>query len=31
MTEVRGGDGQPPYLVRFGDDHEALVYLGPTA
>jgi hypothetical protein len=29
IVEVRGADGQPPYLVRFPDGHESLVYPGP--
>ena len=29
IVEVRGTDGAPPYLVRFDDGHEALVYPGP--
>jgi Domain of unknown function (DUF1918) len=29
VLEVRGGDGNPPYLVRFDDGHEGLVYPGP--
>lgn len=29
ITEVRGQDGAPPYLVRFDDGHEALVFPGP--
>jgi hypothetical protein len=28
---VRGPEGAPPYLVRFGDGHEQLVYPGPDA
>lgn len=28
IVEVRGPDGQPPYLVRFDDGHETLVYPG---
>ncbi|RFS81662.1 DUF1918 domain-containing protein [Actinomadura spongiicola] len=31
IVEVRGPDGGPPYVVRFADDHEALVYPGPDA
>jgi hypothetical protein len=31
IIEVRGGDGGPPYLVRFDDGHETLVYPGPDA
>jgi hypothetical protein len=29
VIEVRGKDGAPPYLVRFSDGHESLVYPGP--
>ncbi|GHD44188.1 DUF1918 domain-containing protein [Mycetocola manganoxydans] len=29
ILEVRGDEGQPPYLVRFDDGHESLVYPGP--
>ena len=29
--EVRGKDGAPPYLVRFPDGHESLVFPGPDA
>jgi hypothetical protein len=29
VVEVRGPDGQPPYLVRFDDGRERLVYPGP--
>jgi hypothetical protein len=29
IVEVRGAEGAPPYLVRFDDGHEALVYPGP--
>jgi hypothetical protein len=28
IIEVRGQDGAPPYMVRFGDGHETLVYPG---
>lgn len=28
IVEVRGEDGQPPYLVRFTDGHETLVFPG---
>lgn len=32
ITEVRSGDGSPPYLVHWtDDDHTALVYPGPDA
>jgi Domain of unknown function (DUF1918) len=29
IIEVRGADGTPPYLVRYPDGHESLVYPGP--
>jgi hypothetical protein len=29
IIEVRGTDGAPPYLVRYPDGHEALVFPGP--
>jgi Domain of unknown function (DUF1918) len=29
IVEVRGANGSPPYLVRFPDGHESLVYPGP--
>jgi hypothetical protein len=29
IIEVRGDNGQPPYLVRFSDGHEGLVFPGP--
>lgn len=28
VVEVRGQDGQPPYMVRFDDGHERLVFPG---
>jgi hypothetical protein len=28
VVEVRGEDGGPPYLVRFDDGHEALLFPG---
>ena len=28
IVEVRGPDGQPPYLVRFGEGHQSVVYPG---
>jgi hypothetical protein len=31
IVEVRGPDGTPPYVVRFDDGHEALIYPGPDA
>lgn len=29
IVEVRGAEGHPPYLVRYPDGHESLVYPGP--
>ncbi|HEX4702323.1 MAG TPA: DUF1918 domain-containing protein [Pseudonocardiaceae bacterium] len=29
IVEVRHNDGTPPYLVRFEDGHEALMFPGP--
>jgi hypothetical protein len=29
ITEVKGPDGAPPYVVRFEDGRESLVYPGP--
>ena len=29
--EVRGADGGPPYVVRWADGHEGLVYPGDDA
>lgn len=29
ILEVRGREGAPPYLIRFADGHEGLVYPGP--
>lgn len=31
IVEVRGADGEPPYLVRHPDGHETLVFPGPDA
>lgn len=32
VLEVRGADGGPPYLVRWGDSgHESLFFPGPDA
>ena len=31
IIEIRGADGAPPYMVRFDDGHEALVFPGPDA
>jgi len=28
VVDVRGEHGEPPYLVRFEDGHESLVYPG---
>ncbi|MEU2179301.1 DUF1918 domain-containing protein [Streptomyces thermolilacinus] len=29
IVEVRGENGSPPYLVRFEDGRETLIYPGP--
>ncbi|MFC7327889.1 DUF1918 domain-containing protein [Marinactinospora rubrisoli] len=29
IVEVRGSEGAPPYLVRFSDGHESLMFPGP--
>jgi len=31
VIEVRGKDGEPPYLVRWSDGHEGLVFPGAGA
>ena len=31
ILEVRGPGGSPPYVVRFDNGHETLVYPGPDA
>jgi len=31
IIEIRGRDGEPPYLVRRDDGQEALVFPGPDA
>jgi hypothetical protein len=31
IIEVRGDNGGPPYLVRFEDGREALIYPGPDS
>jgi hypothetical protein len=31
IVEVKGQAGTPPYLVRFTDGHEGLVFPGPDA
>ena len=31
IIEVRGSDGGPPYLIRYADGHEAVVFPGPDA
>jgi hypothetical protein len=28
IVEVRGSNGEPPYLVRFADGHEGLIFPG---
>lgn len=29
IVEVRGANGEPPYVVRFSDGRESLVFPGP--
>ncbi|MEU1985988.1 DUF1918 domain-containing protein [Nocardia sp. NPDC019395] len=29
ITEIRGPNGAPPYMVRFEDGHQSLIYPGP--
>jgi len=31
VVEVRGTDGAPPYVVRWEDGHEGLMFPGPDA
>ncbi|WP_235529973.1 MULTISPECIES: DUF1918 domain-containing protein [unclassified Nocardioides] len=31
ILEARGSEGTPPFLVRWTDGHESLVYPGPDA
>ncbi len=31
IIDVRGADGAPPYLVKYDDGHQAVVYPGPDA
>ena len=31
IIEVRGSEGRPPYLIRYDDGHEAIVFPGPDA
>jgi len=31
VIEVRGPNGEPPYLVRWTDGHEGLLFPGPDA
>ena len=31
IIEVKGAAGTPPYLVRFADGHQGLVFPGPDA
>lgn len=32
IVEVRGANGEPPFVVRWGDDgHESLFFPGPDA
>jgi hypothetical protein len=29
IIDVRGANGEPPYVVRYDDGHEGLVFPGP--
>jgi hypothetical protein len=29
VVEARGADGSPPYLVKFDDGHETILFPGP--
>jgi hypothetical protein len=31
VIEVRGANGEPPYVVRWNDGHEGLLFPGPDA
>ena len=31
IVEVRGPSGSPPFIVRFDDGHQGLVFPGPDA
>ena len=31
IIDVRGPDGGPPFVVRWGDGHEGLLFPGPDA
>jgi len=31
VVEVRGADGEPPYVVRWSDGHEGLTFPGADA
>jgi len=31
VVEVRGANGEPPYVVRWTDGHEGLLFPGPDA
>jgi len=31
IVEVRGPDGEPPFVVRYADGHTAVVFPGPDA
>jgi hypothetical protein len=31
IVEVKGPEGEPPYMVRFTDGHTGLVFPGPDA
>jgi Domain of unknown function (DUF1918) len=31
ILEIRGAEGQPPYLVAFNDGHQGLIFPAPDA
>jgi hypothetical protein len=31
IVEVRGSQGEPPYMVKFDDGHTRLIFPGPDA
>ncbi|MFE2352723.1 DUF1918 domain-containing protein [Streptomyces parvulus] len=31
IVEVKGQNGEPPYLVIFDDGHQSLIYPGPNS
>ncbi|NEV89224.1 DUF1918 domain-containing protein [Streptomyces tendae] len=31
IVEVKGQNGEPPYLVMFDDGHHSLIYPGPNS